>query len=392
MFKSKYLNTVLAFLLIFLLFGEVLAQDKAIYKERERRGRTHKYLSLDFSKIKAPESPDVFDSEFHFPPISQGWTGTCWCFSTISMIESDIYRMYNKKVKLSEMYVVYWEYIDKAKGFVNTKGESYFGQGSEQNAVTKIMAKHGIVREEDYNGLLPGAERHNHSEMFKAMKSYLDYVKENKLWDEEQVLMNIKYILNKHLGKPPKEITIDGKSIAPVEYMKDVLKFNPADYVGIVSFLYDTFYTKIEYKVPDNWWHSKEYHNVPLDEWYTAIKNAIKNGYTIAIGGDISEPGKDSQEAISIIPTYDIKEENINQSSKEYRFYNRTSTDDHGIHIVAYKEFNGEDWYLIKDSGGAFRGPFKGYAFYRGDFIKLKMLTAFMHKDAVKDLLEKFTK
>jgi len=50
-------------------------------------------------------------------------------------------------------------------------------------------------------------------------------------------------------------------------------------------------YTKGEFKVPDNWWHSKEYYNVPLDDYYQAILQAIKNGYSLVLSVDFTEPG-----------------------------------------------------------------------------------------------------
>ena len=81
----------------------------------------------------------------------------------------------------------------------------------------------------------------------------------------------------------------------------------------------------------------------------------------------------------------------INQSAREFRIYNKTTTDDHGIHLVGYTKVKGWDWFLIKDSARSSRwGKFKGYYFYREDYIKLKILTIFLHKDPAKPILEKF--
>jgi bleomycin hydrolase len=65
------------------------------------------------------------------------------------------------------------------------------------------------------------------------------------------------------------------------------------------------------------------------------------------------------------------------------------------MHLVGYLEKDGKDWYLIKDSGSGSRnndpkaGEF-GYYFFSSDYIKLKMMDYMVHKDSVKDLLEKF--
>jgi bleomycin hydrolase len=35
--------------------------------------------------------------------------------------------------KLSEMFVVYWEYVEKARGFVRSRGRSTLGEGSQES-------------------------------------------------------------------------------------------------------------------------------------------------------------------------------------------------------------------------------------------------------------------
>ena len=385
---KRYLKSIIVIVIIGLWSSLCFAQkDKVIYKEK--RGR--KYLTFDFSQIKRPSSLDEFTKYFHNPPIRQDTTGTCWCFSTTSFLESELKRLGRGEYKLSEMYTVYWEYVEKARRFIRERGNSYFSQGSEHNAVIERMKKYGAVREQDYTGLLPGRTGHNHSRLAREIKSYLNYIKKNNYWDEDKAISYVKSILNKYLGKPPEKINVDGKEMTPEEFLKDVLHLPLDDYVSFISTKSIPFYTKGEYKVPDNWWHSKDYYNVPLDEFYNAILKAIKSGYTVNIGGDISEPGKNGDEDIAIIPDFDVPQKYINQDSREFRFYNKTSTDDHAIHIVGYTRYDNHDWFLIKDSGrSAYAGKFKGYYFYRDDFVKLKMLTFMVHRNAVKDLLKKF--
>jgi len=124
-----------------------------------------------------------------------------------------------------------------------------------------------------------------------------------------------------------------------------------------------------------------------------SIKKAAEAGYTVCIGGDVSEPGYYGFEDAAIIPTFDIPQDYIDQDSREYRFFNKTTDDDHGVPLLAYKKVDGRDWYLIKDSSRASRhGKFHGYLFYRDDYIKLKMLTYLVHKDVVRELEPKFEK
>jgi len=385
-------------LIVLLLFWcpFCLAQDSpndvTFYKATTNfYGKPDTILTMDFSNVKRPTSIELFKPLFHLPPVRQDTTGTCWAFATISFLESELARLGKEPVKLSEMFVAYHEYIEKARRFVQFKGDSEFGQGSEENGAILRIKQYGIVRTSDYNGLLTGQNKHSHDTMFKEMKKYLNFIKENNNWDEKIVIKNIKLILNKYLGKPPATITVNNKQITPLEYATNVLQLPLDDYVDFMSFKYVPFYTKEEYRVPDNWWHCKDYHNVPLAQWYEAIKQAIKQGYTVAIGGDVSELGKCGEFDIAIISEFDIDPSKINQDARELRFYNETSTDDHALHVVGFQRYKGEDWFLIKDSGySATKGKFRGYYFFRGDFVKLKMLTFMVHKDAVKTLLNKF--
>jgi len=371
---------------------EIQAKNEAIYKTREIEGEKREYLSLDFSLIDRPAGPADFQQVFHQPPLRQYRTGTCWSFATTSFLESELKRLGRGEFKLSEMYTVYWEYVEKARRFIREKGKSFLGEGSEHNAVIARMKQYGAVPASAYSGLLPGQTEHDHGPLFTEIKNYLEFCQKNGYWDEEKAIAYVKLILNRYLGEPPTLVEFEGKKMTPKEYLDNVLQLPLDDYVCFMSFKHVPFYTKGEYKVPDNWWHSEDYFNVPLDEFYQAIINALKNGYSVALGGDVSEPGINGQEGLAIVPTFDILPALIDQDSREFRFYNETSSDDHAIHAVGITQKGGNTWFLIKDSGsGAHRGPYKGYIFYRDDFVKLKVLTLMVHKDAVADLLKKFT-
>ncbi|MFB0566547.1 MAG: C1 family peptidase [Candidatus Aminicenantaceae bacterium] len=371
---------------------KITAEIRNRQKESKEKEREEKeILRFDFDGVKKPASLDVFKSAFYFPPVAQYRTGTCWSFSTTSFLESEAARLTGQKIKLSEIHTVYFEYLEKVLRYVRERGDSELGEGSESNAVTRIWEKYGVVPFEAYKGLLGGDDRHDHSRMFAEIRNYLDFVDEQNYWDEEKIISTVKIILNKYIGTPPTSFEYQGKTIQPLQFLNDVLKLNPDDYVNVMSTLSVPFYTKGEFKVPDNWWHSVDYYNVPLEEWYGIIKKAVKNGFTVAIGGDVSEPGYNGFEDAAIVPEFDIPQEYINQDSREFRFYNETSTDDHGVHLVGYADVGGRDWYLIKDSARSSRhGQFEGFYFYRDDFIKLKMLTFMVHKDAVGDILKKF--
>jgi len=405
--SGKYILIVLC-LISFIAYPQV--KDKAVFTEPKpgfyqemmkeidafnaKEKKQRKSFKVDFSSYQnLPKSLDEFKYYWFNEPISQGQTGTCWSFSTTSFFESEVYRLHNKKVKLSEMFTAYWEYVEKAKRFIRERGDSFFGEGSEANAVTRIYKTYGVVPENVYNGLLPGQKHHDHRAMFSEMENYLKSCKQNNMWNEEEAVENIQAIMNHYMGEPPTSFTVDGKTYTPQSYLKDYLKLNMDDYVDVLSYMQQPYWQQVEYEVPDNWWHNKDYYNVPLDEFMNAIKSAVKNGYTLAIGGDVSEPGYDSWTKCAIVPTFDIPSEYIDENARQFRFSNETTTDDHGIHLVGYKEQDGKMWFLIKDSGAGARNvePI-GYYFYHEDYVKLKIMDFCVHKDAVKDLLAKFNK
>lgn len=347
-------------------------------------------FKMDFTGYDLPTSIHEFKQQWYNPPISQGWTGTCWCFSTTSYFESEIYRVTNQKLKLSEMYTVYWEYVEKAKRYVTERGDSKFDEGSEANAVMRIWKKYGIVPEEDFIGKPADQEFYDHHLMIKEMKHYLETIKEMNAWNEEEVVTTIKSILNHYIGTPPETIEVDGKKLTPNDYLKKYVKLNLDNYIDFMSLMEKLYNQFVEYEVPDNWWHSEEYYNLPLDDFMNLLKAAVREGYTVDIGGDVSESGYNPQKEVAMIPSYDIPAEYIDENARQFRFSNKSTTDDHGIHIVGYMEKDGKDWYLIKDSGsGSRNGNNKGFYFYYEDYIKLKIMNIMVPKDFAEKVLNR---
>ena len=397
------------FLFTFLLSGLITAQvhdkgtfiqpksefwdeiQKGINDFNKKEKPDNKIFKMDYAGLNLPKSKNEFTSYWHNDPINQGNTGTCWSFSTTSYLESEVYRIHNKKIKLSEIWTAYWEYLAKVRRFVTERGNSNIGEGSQANAVIRIWKEYGIVPESVYDGKLPGQKHHDHSKMFQEINNYLIGIKNSNSWNEDEVVSTVKSILDHYLGEPPTKFTVDGKEYTPKEYLTKIVGLNLDDYVAVMSLMQKPYYEKAEYEVPDNWWHNKDYYNVPLDVFMSTIKNTIRKGFTLAIFGDVSEAGIESHAKVAMIPSFDVPSEYIDESARQFRFSNGTTGDDHGIHMVGYLNKDGKDWYLIKDSGsGSFNVGDKGYYFYQEDYVKLKMLGFMAHKDAIADLLSKF--
>jgi bleomycin hydrolase len=348
-----------------------------------------KSFVVDLTGFETPLDLAAYKPVWHNPPVSQGNTNTCWCYSTTSMLESEVYRLTGKKVRISEAFTVYGEYLERARRFIRERGRSAVAEGSEANAVTRDWKLYGCVPLEVYSGLLPGQKFPDHSKIIAEVKGYLDHVKASNAWDEDEAVRTVKAILNHYLGAPPERFTVEGREYTPATYLRDYLKINPDDYVDVVSYEQQPFGQQVEYEVPDNWWHSADYHNVPLDTFMKIIRGALQHGYSVALGGDVSEPGRSPEKKVFMIPDFDIPSSAINDDARQFRFSNGTTTDDHGIHLIGYQELNGKAWFLIKDSGSsAHNYDPKGYYVLTEDYVKLKMMDFMVHKDAVKGFID----
>ena len=345
-------------------------------------------LRVDWTKIKRPAGPDAFDQLWHLPPVPQFYTGSCWAFCSTSYMESEAQRLSGVEVKLSEMWVVYWEYVEKARSYLASFGATPVDEGGQDHGTLEIMKLYGIVPRDAYRGVGEDG-RHDHARLSRELKGYLGGVLESGTWDEEQNLAAVRGILDKYLGAPPVDVEWEGQVYSPRAYMEKILGLDPDAYVACVSRMDEPFYSRVLLDVHDNWRRKDDYLNLPLHDFYEVIRKAVREGFTLSIGGDNSEPGMDGLYDTAIIPDWDIPVKSINQGSREHRIVNGETGDDHGVHIVGFTHHGGRDWFLVKDSNRSSRlGEYKGYYMWSGDYIQLKMLSFMIHRDRLDGLLE----
>ena len=368
--------------------NSILKDVRAVNKEMKPEKKV-KHFFMNQSSLKYPNKKPDYTILWHTPSHSQGNAGTCWAYGGTSFFESEAHRISNKDIRISEIHTVYWEYVEKARRFVETRGESLFSQGSQTNAVSRMFSIYGAVPESEYTGLLHSRKYHTHDAMFKEMNQYLKYVKEKNIWNETAVLTTIKSIMNHYIGEPPSSFVFEGKEYTPKTWLKDYLQLEMNDYVDVLSLMQEDICNTATYPVPDNWWKCETYHNIALNDFMKLLNNSLAKGYSVAIGGDVSESGFVRETQAAVIPTYDIPSEYINANARQFRFSNSSTTDDHIMHIVGYTKFNGNTWYLVKDSSSGSRNNDQnaeefGYYFFHEDYVKLKILTFTVHKDVLK--------
>ena len=336
-------------------------------------------------------------------------SGTCWCFSALSFIESEILRTKGQEVDLSEMFVVGKSYRDRAIKYVRLDGHLNFAAGSSFGDVLHVLDDYGIVPQTEMPGLNYGTELPEHNELDAALKGYVTAIKSNPNKVLSTAWVNgFDGIVAAYLGEYPETFVVDGKEYTPETY-RDALGFNYDDYVNLSSFTHHPFYEPFIIEVCDNWrWDSA--YNLPIDEMMEVMYNAIDNGYTIAWGSDVSEKGF-TRDGLAVMPVEEKKaaagsdqerwvgkaaeekkeevkaelpvEMTITQEMRQDGYDRKKTTDDHGMHIYGVaKDQNGNKYFMVKNSWGE-TGKYKGIWYASDAFVRYKTLNIVVHKDAL---------
>jgi bleomycin hydrolase len=371
------------------------------------------YSQKDPIKFKnSKESNYNFTKLFHYgttPVQDQGWTGTCWSFSCLSFFESELIRMGTANPSiLSEMYIVRRAYESKAEKYIRMDGKTNFSEGGAFHDIPFVIKKYGVVPLSVYDGLVGRTKSYNHGIMFQELESSVKEQQTSGNGITESWKKNFSKILDEHLGKVPNEFEVEGKKYTSNSYA-DAIGLNMDNYISLTSFTNHEMYKECELEIPDNWAWGDSY-NVGLEELLMACKEALKNGYTLAWGADVSEDGFSFSNGLAIVPdATDIevkgndnknfsnagaeklsdafknptKELNITPELRQLGYDNKTTTDDHGMHIVGlYQDQNGTNYFLVKNSWGTDNYP-DGYLYVSENYFKYKTINIYLHKDGI---------
>ncbi len=355
------------------------------------------------------------------PVQNQGYTGTCWSFSALSFFESELMRQGVKSPDLlSEMYVVRKAYESKAEKYIRMDGKINFSQGGAFHDIPFVIRKYGIVPLEVYEGLNYGSERHNHNEMFAMLDGAVQgLLKHLGSRYTESVTTAWKTALNgildAYLGKDIREFEFKGKQYTPKSYAEEI-GLNMDNYVSLTSFTNHEMNKPCMLEIPDNWAWGNSY-NVSLEDLMSACEYALENGYTLAWGADVSEKGFSFSNGLAINPINKstisvsgtdnknfsdagaekksnafktpVEEVEVTAEMRQAGYDNKTTTDDHGMHIVGlYKDQKGTKYFLVKNSWGTGNYP-EGYLYVSESYFKWKTINVYLHKDGLSKPMKK---
>ena len=384
MYRLQIKPLVAAFCLALMTTTQGFAQDDLINKVKNNQSANSKD-HFTFTEVINLETTPVKD---------QGSSGTCWSYSGNSFIESEMIRMGKKPVELAQIFTARNAYIEKGKMYVRMHGAVTLGEGGAFHDVMNMYKKYGTVPRSAYTGLQDGQTRNNMTEMSSMLEAVLgSVIKNEKLSDNwEKAYTNV---IDTYLGEAPKEFTYEGKKYTPKSFADQVVGIHPEDYIEISSFQEYPWYSKFTLLVPDNWAFDQVY-NVKIDEMVDIVDHALKNGYTVAWGGDVSEKGFSWKNGVAYVPEKDFAtmtadekasmfngpkpEKKVTDADRQKAFDNYETTDDHGMHIVGIaKDQNGKDYYIVKNSWGL-TNDYKGYLYMSKTFMKYKATDIMLHK------------
>lgn len=340
---------------------------------------------------------------------NQNRSSTCWSFSSLAFLESELLRQGKGEYDLSEMFVVHHTMADRAERYVRLHGDNSFSPGGSFYDVVYCMNNYGLVPQEAMNGIMYGDTLPVHNELDAVAEAYVNAIAKGKLTKLTPVWMNgLNAIYDTYLGKCPEKFSYKGKEYTPLTFAKS-LGLNADDYVSLTSYTHHPFYKKFAIEIQDNWRNAESW-NLPIDEFMTVIENAVNNGYTVAWGSDVSEDGF-TRDGIAVVPQMNrtdltgsdmarwtgltmadkrkeltskpMPEMDITQEMRQKAFNNWETTDDHGMLIYGTaKDQNGKEYYMVKNSWGT-NNKYKGTWYASKAFVKYKTMNILVHKDAL---------
>lgn len=396
-----------------LMASSMVAQPEA--KKPEEKAEGFQFTTVDSVAIS--------------PVKNQKNAGTCWSYSGLSFLESEIIKKTGKVLDLSEMFVVENTYIDRAEKSVRTHGDVSFSQGGSFGDILFAVANYGLIPDSEMPaGVMYGDTLSNHSELSAITDPMVAAAaKARKLQfspDGEPMWKKaVRAVHEIYLGKAPEKFKFEGKEYTPKTFAKDVCKINVNDYENIGSFTHHPYSmgenkgVKCVIEVQDNWrWGLCS--NVELDDFMKIVDDAIAAGYTVLWGGDVSEEGF-TRDGLAVYPDMEaadgpgadqarwlkldrmarnreitkkpLPQKKVTPAERQRGYDNFETGDDHGMHLFGIaKDQEGNKYYMIKNSWGK-AGKYAGIWYMTPEFFRAKTLNIMVNKAAIsKELRAKY--
>jgi bleomycin hydrolase len=294
------------------------------------------------------------------------------------------------------MFTVYHAYLEKALRHVRTHGTNRFDTGGLSHDVLHMVRTYGAVPRSRYTGLLHDAKKHDHREMYEAVKGLVagvikagDEAPLSGRWTDGrftgQWFNALRGTLDAYLGAPPATFEFAGKPTTPRQFADEVLRLPLGDYVEITSYSQLPFYGSGELLLPDNWLH-QPFHNVPLVDFMRIIDHALESGFSLVFDLHLTRDELKSEQNFAL----DHDEEKggpVTQDQRDTLFESWRTEDVHLVHAIGLAtDETGKKFYKAKDSMGAEGGDTSQYhnkEYFSEAFVRSRVLFILVHKDGL---------
>ena len=316
---------------------------------------------------------------------------------------------------LAEMFLVSKTMQDRAKYAVRLHGDAGFAPGGSFYDAVYCISNYGMVPQSAMptpgtlysNDTLP-----NHSELDAVAGAYVNAIAKGRFKKLSPAwIKGLTAIYDTYLGECPENFTYNGKEYTPKSFAKE-LGLNMEDYVSLTSYTHRPFYSQFSIEIQDNWRQGLSY-NLKIDELMEVIDNAVRNGYTVAWGADVSEDGfsrrTGKNRCVATVPNTKSTagvgsdqsrwtgekvgakiteadgagEKTITEDMRQLAYDNWETTDDHGMQIYGIaKDQNGKEYFMMKNSWGDY-GPYKGFWYVSKPYVAYKTMNIVINKNAI---------
>lgn len=317
-----------------------------------------------------------------FTPVKDQYlSSTCWSFSSMSLLESELLKTGRGETDLSEMFVARYSMLRKFERHLKLKGRNFFTPGGQFHDAVWVMNNYGLVPEEIYSGKGRGEMQHNHSAMDTALSRLV------KKWLGENITAldavrrkTVETILDKYYGPVPASFQYKGKTYTPQSFAKNYLGINPGDYIEITSYTHHPFYTSFVLEDKYNW-SGDAYWNVPLADFMHIANAALDSGYSVGWDGDAEDEGFDFPTGLAALTRLPGANK---QEARQKAFEDQSTLLNHMMHVVGRRQDEkGNNWYYIKNSWGAATNPMGGFIYMEEDYFALRTVAIIVNKKAL---------
>lgn len=314
------------------------------------------------------------------PVKDQYMSSTCWSFSSISLLESELLKMGKGYFDLSEMFIARYSMLRKIDTHLKLKGKNFFTPGGQFHDAIWVLKNYGIVPETAYPGKQYDQNNHDHADLDTVLSRFVkEQVSKGVTILNSRQRKFIDSVLDYYLGKLPATFFYNNKTFTPKSFLQQALQLNPDDYLEITSYTHHPFYTKFVLEDKYNWTND-EYWNVPLADFSRITKTALDKGYTVCWDGDATDIHFRYSDGLAYIQS---AYSNNTALQRQLDFETKTTLLDHMMHIVGRTKEMGEQWYYLKNSWGDYTNALGGFLFMREDYFKLRTVAIIVNKNAL---------